>query len=705
MARILRLDQNTINKIAAGEVVERPAAVVKELVENAIDAGATAITIEIKQGGSQLIRITDNGSGIEKEQIQIAFERHATSKIREAQDLLTIHSLGFRGEALASISAVAQVELVTKTRGTLMGVRYVIEGGEEKKLEDVGCPEGTTFVIRNLFYNVPARKKFLKSPQTETSYVNDLVERMAMSHPHISFKFMSNNQVKLQTSGNGNNKDVIYHIYGRDITSQLLSITSTTALISVTGFLAKPVVNRGNRNYMNYFVNGRYVKSKIVNKAIEEAYKPYMMQHRYPMTALQIEIDSQQVDVNVHPTKMEVRFSNEQAVFQAIFQAITNGLAHREMIPAVTVGKEEKNKKAPLPANKGPEPFEVQRKIAEGAGIGKQKLEAAKLISQYEKIKKEQEAREHVVKEENTYKTESFSSLAKKALMKVEQQEKEKKDNSTTVEQGVKKQKEQCVANAIKEDARKYKSNPARNEIEKNITTTTENASSESKTADVEKEKLWDKNNSTQVELFEGETALLKKEAKKEYTIVGQIFDTYWIVQYKDKMFLIDQHAAHEKILFERTIASIKEKKRLSQMLQPPMIVSLSMKEEQVLKKHKAAIEALGFEVETFGGREYSIRAVPANLFDVADVTLLTDLLDTLAEDMQVENSDVIIEKVASISCKAAVKGNMKLSKLEAEALITELMQLENPYHCPHGRPVIVSMSKYELEKKFKRVL
>lgn len=722
MGEIVLLDQKTINKIAAGEVVERPAAVVKELVENAIDAGANAVTVEIKGGGIEFIRITDNGSGIDKDQVQIAFKRHATSKIRTAEDLLSVSSLGFRGEALASISAVAKVELVTKTRGALTGTRYELDGGEEKVLEEIGCPEGTTFVVRNLFYNVPARRKFLKSAVTEASYINDLVERLAISNPGISFKFMNNNQLKLQTSGNGNRKDIIYQIYGRDITANLLEIKSDTPVVKIEGYIAKPVVNRGNRNYMNYFINGRYIKSAIVNKAIEEAYKPYMMQHRHPMTALQFTIDSQFIDVNVHPAKLEIRFTNGQAVYQAVYQAVSDALAGKNMIPEVSVGKEKKPERTEV-AKKAPEPFEQRRKFDEKTAVGKQIVEAAKVISKFEEIKKKQ----GMVREESSFHT---AEKTGKNIPKIagsnagtEQMAAEKskgsadklpleggKDSVQVEKETVAAAKENASAALEQFLAAKEPNLPEEDKPSGNVAgKPTESGKENAFTQEVEKktEPVWDKTNTRQQELFqtEEEQKFLSKEAKKHHKIIGQIFDTYWIVQYQDKMFLIDQHAAHEKVLFERTMKSLANKEITSQMLQPPIILSLSMREEQALRKHQDELRSLGFEIEAFGGREFSVRAVPANLFGVAQVELLTELLDSLTEEIKVKKADVILEKVASMSCKAAVKGNMKLSIIEAEALIDELMELENPYHCPHGRPVIVSMSKIEIEKKFKRIV
>lgn len=629
MGKIVLLDQSTIDKIAAGEVVERPSAVVKELVENAMDAGANAITVEIKGGGIDFIRITDNGGGISAEDIPAAFKRHATSKIRSVEDLLTVSSLGFRGEALASISAVSQVELITKTRDSLMGNCYVIEGSKEKSMEEIGCPEGTTFVVRNLFYNTPARKKFLKSAQTEAGYIGDLVERLAISHPNISFKFLNNNQLRLHTSGNGNLKDIIYHIYGRDIARELLEIDTQKGNLVIRGFIAKPIVSRGNRNYMNYFMNGRYIKSKIIGKAIEEAYKPYTMQHRYPMTALYFELDSNLLDVNVHPTKMEIRFADNQEIYQYILDAVSEALAGKEMIPEVTLVKEEEKKEEKKIS--APEPFEEKR-------IEKEKKEV-------EQKEKQREVAADVLREENSY-------MSPNSVVPV---------NSSVPE-------------------------PTPVTVVENIA-----------------EPIIKKENIQQVSVFSEK--LLDKEAKKQHRIIGQVFGTYWMVEYQDKLFMIDQHAAHEKVLFEQTMKNIEEKQFTSQMLSPPIILTLNMKEQEVLERYLPELTKIGFEIESFGGREYSVRAVPGNLFGIASMDFLMELIGSLLEEVHLKSSEVVLEKVASMSCKAAVKGNTKLSYVEAEALIDELMELENPYHCPHGRPVIVSMSKYELEKKFKRII
>ena len=358
------LDQNTINKIAAGEVIERPASVVKELAENAIDAMATAVTIEIKDGGISFIRITDNGCGIDKGEIPMAFLRHSTSKIKSVEDLMCVRSLGFRGEALSSIAAVAQIELITKTKEAFTGVRYVIEGGKEQNMEDIGAPDGTTFIVRNLFYNTPVRRKFLKTATTEAGYVSALVEHLAFSHPEISFRFINNGQNKLYTSGNGSLKDIIYHVNGRDIATNLLEVSAKTQDIQISGFIGKPMISRGNRTYENYFINGRYIKSNIITRAIEEGYKGYIMQHQYPFTALHFTIEQSIIDVNVHPTKMELRFSQNEFVYDFVLNAIRNTLSRRELVPEVRLGRSEN---VPVNKTRPAEPFEVKRMAAEAA--------------------------------------------------------------------------------------------------------------------------------------------------------------------------------------------------------------------------------------------------------------------------------------------------------------------------------------------------
>lgn len=642
MAEIKLLDQNTIDKIAAGEVVERPASVVKELVENAIDAGATAVTIEIKEGGIGFIRITDNGSGIEKEQVPLAFLRHSTSKIKGVEDLLSVHSLGFRGEALSSISAVSQVELITKTKDALIGVRYLIEGGVEKGLEEIGAPDGTTFLVRNLFYNTPARRKFLKSAQTEGGYVADLMEKMALSKPEISFQFIQNGQVKLHSSGNGNLKDLIYQIYGRDIALNLVEVSYKGKGAEISGYIGKPIISRGNRNFEQYYINGRYVRSKIISKAIEDGYASYMMQHKYPFVVLHLAIQGEQLDVNVHPTKMELRLENQQQVYEDICATIKEGLSRKELIPEVTLEEKKKEEKPEILPKKEvtPQPFEVNR------------LEA--------------------------WKKENASRFK---MPEPERKPIERQVSETVV---VSKNPEPIASENICQETAIY------GEVK--------NTENQTQPEIIKKPE--------QMELFSTESGkFLDESSVKKHQIIGQLFKTYWLVEMEDKFYMIDQHAAHEKVLYERMVKDLHEKKITSQLISPPMVVTLSQREETLLLEQKEAFDMLGFEIEHFGGKEYTISAIPNNLYGLAGENLFVDLLDSMAEETWNLDLDAILEKLASMSCKAAVKGNYSLSFREATALIDELMTLENPYHCPHGRPVIVSMSKYEIEKKFKRIL
>lgn len=662
------LDQSTIDKIAAGEVVERPSSVVKELVENAIDAGASAITVEIKEGGTTFIRITDNGTGIEKEQVPLAFLRHATSKIRKVEDLSLISSLGFRGEALSSIAAVSRVELITKPHEQLIGVRYQIEGGMEKGMEEIGAPDGTTFLIRDLFYNTPARAKFLKTPTTEAGYISSFIEQLALSHPHISFKYMQNGQTKLHTSGNNNLKEAIYQIYGRDITRELIEIHTKDRdeTIRIDGFIGKPVISRGNRNFENYYVNGRYVKSKIVTKAVEDAYHTFMMQHKYPFTCLHIQIKGSDVDVNVHPTKMEVRFSDQEVVYRQIYQAILQGLQHKELIPQVTIGKDRPAGR-PVSQDKAPEPFEVQRR----------QIEQPSSYRMQQKVKPE----------ELKNPAGAVTPMAGRTVAAAASGEEVHK-GSVVREQGTGFYGEKRETGYRHENPAKQNPNLQAGQV---VSDRRDNVAAPV----VQK--------AEQMDLFDGK--LLSPEAKKHHKIIGQVFETYWLVQMEDKLYIIDQHAAHEKVLYERIVKEMKERNVSSQIVSPPIIISLNLEEQEKMKKYQNIFETLGFEIESFGGREYSIRAVPQNLFGMTEQGFFIEVLDHLEEDPSSKTLDVLSDRMATMACKAAVKGNQKLSLRETEALIDELLQLENPYNCPHGRPTIISMTKYELEKKFKRIV
>lgn len=737
MNEIILLSQDTIDKIAAGEVVERPASVVKELVENAVDAGANAITVEIKDGGTSLVRITDNGCGIPKEQVRIAYQQHATSKIRKVEDLLTSGTLGFRGEALSSIAAVSQVEMITKTAGSLTGVRYVIEGGFEKNLEEIGAPEGTTFLVHNLFYNTPARKKFLKSASGEAGCVSDLMERMALSHPEIAFKFISNRDTKLHTSGNCNLKDIIYSIYGRDIAANLLKIDADYGNIKITGFIGKPVISRGNRNYENYFVNDRYVKSAIVARAIEDAYKAFMMSHRYPFTVLKLQIDTEEVDVNVHPQKMEVRFSNQQDVYEKVCQAVKEALLGKELIPEFTIDRPagQAQKKSDTAASGHPEGTETEKKridvvINSGASPDRPVSTAAQAATSGQHTEKNgvfsnsvgdrTDKSTHAISESADTPYKESADLEKKSaprypepFEKIRSQliaeanspyqakypQRDRRASMKPVTGSILPSGETKIRKAgdsAGEAAGQSLDEALSHPLPSSVSDALKEDAARAREEDLEKKAV-------QMELF-GEK-LLSKSSRPRHRLVGQVFDTYWIVEFDDKMYLIDQHAAHEKVMYERFMKLYHDKKQTSQMITPPVIVTLNLQEEELLKRHMTAFTDVGFEISPFGGREYAISAVPGNLYSLASRDLFLEILDGLSGVSERASDQIVCEKIASMSCKAAVKGGSRLSTAEADALIDELLQLENPYNCPHGRPTIVTMTKYELEKKFKRVL
>lgn len=627
MGEIHLLSEETIDKIAAGEVVERPLNVVKELVENSVDAGANAVSVEIKEGGIAFIRVTDNGTGIPGDQIRTAFFRHATSKINDAKDLNYITSLGFRGEALSSIAAVSQVEIVTKTSEALTGFRYTIEGGKEGNIEEIGAPTGTTIMVRNLFFNTPPRKKFLRLPQTEGGYIADMMEHLALCRPDISFQLIVNGNTRFHTSGNGNLKEVIYRIYGKEISESVVEVSAEKKGMKLTGYMGKPALNRSNRNFETVFVNSRYVQSQFLYRSIEEGSKEYLMQHKFPFCVLSFELPPEEVDVNVHPSKLDIRFINREDVFLFISSAISAAYKVQEMIPEVVLTTPKKeNPFVP----KAPEPFEVKRvealkpapSVAESAGVRPVSYRESVIINK-------------------------ILGPSKDEL------------NASSAPVGIIKANDAVV-------------------VEKNV----------------------------QMELFEDR--VLSVDARGEYEIIGQIFDTYWIVAFRDKVFFIDQHAAHEKVKYERLMRDYRNKKVASQMLNPPVVVNLTMTEENILKDYMPYFEQLGFEIEEFGGSSYALRSVPTDLYGCDEAELFKEVMDELVSTGGLSAKGepaVICAKIASMSCKAAVKGNNRLSLEEINTLIDELLTLDNPYNCPHGRPTIFSMSKYEIEKKFKRVV
>lgn len=685
MSKIHVLNQDTINKIAAGEVIERPMAVVKELTENAIDADANAITVEVKDGGKALIRMTDNGVGMNEEDVRLAFTPHATSKIDDAEDLLRVSTLGFRGEALASISSVSQLEMVTKTRNELMGCRYEADGGKERTLEAVGCPDGTTILVRNLFFNTPARLKFLKSSPTEAGYINTLIERLALSHPDISFRFINQNQTKLHTSGNGNLKDVIYHIYGKDITSNLLEVDASEVSCQVKGFIGKPIISRGNRNYMNYFINGRYIKSSTIHKAIEDAYQPYTMQHRYPFTVLHFTVAPELVDINVHPQKMEIRFSDAQGIYQSVYHAISEALKHREFIPEVSLASPASQ---PVP-KKGQA---TAKPVREPEMFEKKRMQSVQIL---EEIKKQDEIlkQQGIMRESAVYGKQDRAD-ASKIMDDVSDMESTKAAGNAVPNI---RQTEEAVSTALNigqtEEAVSTAPNIGQVEIVENIVQNTEHT----------KEVKYNVHNPVQESFFD--KGILSEQAQKEVKIIGQVFDTYWILQYDNAMYMVDQHAAHEKVLYERFMKQFSEKKPMVQLLQPPVVLTLTMQEEQAVKEHMSVFEELGYQIEPFGGREYVVNGVPAHLPQIGNEELLKEVIDAMVDEHSRPTPDILKDKIASMSCKAAVKGNNRLPREQMEELLRELMTLENPYHCPHGRPTMIKMTKTELDKKFKRIV
>ena len=718
MAIINLLDKDTINKIAAGEVIEGPAAVVKELVENAIDADANSVTVEIKDGGTSLIRVTDNGKGIGSDDIKTAFLPHATSKIKTADDLVLVSSLGFRGEALASIAAVSEVEVLTKTADEISGIRYVINGGKEEANEPIGTPEGTTFVVRNIFYNTPARKKFLKTAATEGRYVGEVMEHMAVSHPEIAFKFILNGQVKLQTMGNGSLKDVLFYIYGKETTSNIIPVNNPDAEgepvngLSVRGYIGKPSLTRGNKEYENYFINGRFIKNKVITRAIEDAYKSFLMQHRFPFTCLLISVDSSLVDVNVHPAKLEVRFSDAESLYRLIFHEVDNALRKKDLLPDMGIkqvpdkqplvrefksaSKSEKSEGYVIPDIPMPEPFEKSRQ-----GEWKKELKPV--------FKQESFVAEKVKRDEVSplIKSEVYAPLVSASVTDKDTVELNKNvvsnyiDNAEEIENftdgkkfssSLEKSENTSINSNVEviEEENTYKQSSAYNDSE---------IYNENRPTKVERNVNNLKDNSN--EEFKG--GILAKKALPDIKIIGQIFGTYWIMEYDGNVYMIDQHAAHEKVMYEKFVKEISANKVTSQNLLPPVVVTLSGSQRQIVEEISEHLRQIGFEIEPFGGNEYVIKAVPTELFGISEKEMLFDIIDQYSLEGKKATPDTVLSKLATMACKAAIKGNMNISLLEAKALIEELMSLDNPYNCPHGRPTMIFMSKSDVEKKFKR--
>lgn len=699
------LDKTTIDKIAAGEVIERPSSVVKELLENSIDAGATSITVEIKEGGLSLIRVTDNGCGIPKDEVKTAYLSHATSKIESADDLNSICSLGFRGEALSTIAAVSQTEMITKTVESLTGVKYVIHGGQEIDFSDVGVPDGTTIVVRNLFYNTPARKKFLKSPMTEGSYINDLVLRIALSQPDISVKLIVNGQSKIDTSGNGNIKDTIYQLFGRDITLNLLEVKYADENIRMEGYIGKPFISRGNRGLENYFINNRYIKSSIINRAIEEGYKTFVMQHKFPFSVLYLTLPPEKCDVNVHPTKMEFKYDNERELFEIITRTIRETLTHREIIPKENgedknkvAGQDKKGKAAP---EKPPEPFETERKHAptQTSMIPQGNVRAGKYSPTYRIL-------------------EALKQQEKEAdLTKAKQETQASKTREQETQASNKTESYNAALNLLKDDGVKYEpSKPADTKGTEEKYTDTKNTDQRTNAVETQKtyvnravdayirnEQAAKEITGEQASLFDDD--FLTEKARKKHRLIGQLFDTYWLIEYEKNLYIMDQHAAHEKVNYEKLMHSLHEKEVFSQQLMPPMVITVSYAERQAIMDNFDLFMKIGYDIEEFGGNEFKINAVPSNLYGLHGREMFLEFVGSLVDNVGYMSNDVFIRKLSTMACKASIKGNMHISFAEADALIDQLLQLDNPYTCPHGRPTIISISESELEKKFKRIV
>lgn len=713
------LDQNTINKIAAGEVIEKPSSVIKELVENSIDSGATAVTVEVKGGGLSFLRVTDNGAGIKKNEVKLAFLRHATSKLMTVEDLLSISSLGFRGEALASIAAVAQVEMITKTADDVTGLRYQIHGGKEISSEEIGAPGGTTIIVRNLFYNTPARKKFMKTDPTEISYIYDLICRICMSHPEISFKFIANGTDKLFTSGNGKLRDIIYHIYGRDITSNLLEINAENDYMKISGYIARPCISRGNRSFEGYYVNHRYIKSAVLTKAIEDAFRTFVMIHKFPFTEINFQVRPDLLDVNVHPTKMELKFANSQDIYSFTYNAIRETLLFKELIPDVAPGKDPKPETfKQRDVGKAPEAFENKRREAivraEERTVPQSQPEQHRPAEPQNQPEQLRSAETQTSPQQLCPIEPQTSSQPVHPVIEIIDETSSSNNKGSDVIDNNKMEKpagnyiyadrnndlERAIVqnrNVVNESPAYTAPAPARPSVTAATQDSTVSAASDAAYIEEAGKKY------VQQDMFQEK--FLTKEARAKHRLIGQLFKTYWLIEYDGKFFIMDQHAAHEKVKYEELMENYKNKKIYSQYLMPPAVVTLSAAEIEFLHENMEMFEALGYQIENFGGREFKLNAVPDNLFGLDGRELFIDFIADASSSAKKVTIDTFIHKLSTMACKAAIKGNTEISFKEADALIDQLLKLENPYTCPHGRPTVISMTEAEIEKKFKRIV
>lgn len=700
--KIHLLSQECINQIAAGEVVERPSSIVKELVENALDAKATAISIEIKGGGISFLRVSDNGEGIFSEDLERAFMPHATSKIQNPKDLEEILSFGFRGEALASIASVAKVECISKRQEDFLAHRILVEGGSFSPVEEVGGMDGTSILVRDLFYNVPARKKFLLSESTEASRVEEMVEKLALANPGISFHFVKDGKSRFQTLGGGKLSDVVFGIYGKSFAKDSLEIkesyypSSLTGLatLHIEGLLGKPSLTRSNRQYEIFFVNGRFVRDSLLSRALEDAYKPFLMQHKFPFAIVFLHLSPNLVDVNVHPQKLEVRFQNREKIYQALFDCVSKTLSKADLIDHSPLSlfqkeKEEKSttflspssqlweKKEEKKENKNDIPEEAVRSDQND----KQSAEQISAIKEQEKEKAEAVNQRYPIGEASEN---ALENASEKAPFRIEVPE----------------------LNQQKAETREEKLIYEEFDLTKGIRLEEEKASEKEENTVPREEQLFTESenlpSAEQESLFS--PSFFSEEGEREFRLIGQVFQTYWLIEFQKELFIMDQHAAHEKVNFEKMRKNYLEKPGISQGILPKTMV-FSAKEEELYEKTKDYFAHLGYRIRKEEEKRYTLEGIPADFPSLDAEMLFHEILDALAEEGNLSEAESVYDKIASMACKASVKGNQLLSFKEAEALVQKLFTLENPYACPHGRPTIVAFKKQDLEKMFKRIV
>ena len=703
--KIHLLSQECINQIAAGEVVERPSSIVKELVENALDAKATAISIEIKGGGISFLRVSDNGEGIFSEDLERAFMPHATSKIQNPKDLEEILSFGFRGEALASIASVAKVECISKRQEDFLAHRILVEGGSFSPIEEVGGMDGTSILVRDLFYNVPARKKFLLSESTEASRVEEMVEKLALANPGISFHFVKDGKSRFQTLGGGKLSDVVFGIYGKSFAKDSLEIkesyypSSLTGLatLHIEGLLGKPSLTRSNRQYEIFFVNGRFVRDSLLSRALEDAYKPFLMQHKFPFAIVFLHLSPNIVDVNVHPQKLEVRFQNREKIYQALFDCVSKTLSKADLIDHSPLSlfqkeKEEKStaflspssqlweKKEEKKENKNDIPEEAVRSDQND----KQSAEQISAIKEQEKEKAEAVNQGYPIGE-------ASEKASEKAPFRIEVPELNQQKAATREENLI--YEEFDLTKGIRLEP------PKASEKEENTVPREENTVPKEEQLFTESENL---PSTEQESLFS--PSFFSEEGEKEFRLIGQVFQTYWLIEFQKELFIMDQHAAHEKVNFEKMRKNYLEKPGISQGILSKTMV-FSAKEEELYEKTKDYFTHLGYRIRKEEEKRYALEGIPADFPSLDAEMLFHEILDALAEEGNLSEAESVYDKIASMACKASVKGNQLLSFKEAEALVEKLFTLENPYACPHGRPTIVAFKKQDLEKMFKRIV